>query len=371
MAKRDLNILIVAGEASGDAHAAKLVRAFRELRPQAHFFGAAGPKMRVAGVEAVVKADELSVVGVAEIGRALPMFLGALRRLNRAATQREPAIAILVDFPDFNLKLARSLKKKGIPVVYYISPQLWAWRQYRIKTIKKYVDLLITILPFEKGWYATRGVTNVEYVGNPLAREVFATVTREAFFTDHHLDQSRPLVALLPGSRDREISRILPDLLAAAALMPETQFVVAANREIGERHRLPPNVICVRDQTYNALAASDAAVVTSGTATLEAGILGTPMVIVYKTSKLNYALLEPMIEVPHYGLVNLIAGRRVAQELIQRDLTPDRVKGELIKLLEPEMNQRKRAELKAAADMLGQGGASRRAAEAIVKLVQP
>jgi lipid-A-disaccharide synthase len=371
--------MIVAGEASGDAHAARLVRRLRELHPGATFFGSAGPMMREEGVDAVVHADEMSVVGIAELGRALPMFVSAMRKLNREAERRKPDVAILVDFPEFNLKLARSLKARGIKVVYYISPQLWAWRKYRISVIRKYVDLLITILPFEKDWYAHHGVEHVEYVGHPLANEVHATRTRKEFCRDHGLDASRKIVALLPGSRRKEISRIVPTLIGSAELLrdkvKDVQFVIPLSHEkhlpsvkkAVDESGLPALVVV--GETFDAVAAADAAAVTSGTATLETGILGTPMVIVYKTSAMNYKLLEPMIDVPHYGLINLIAEERLATELIQSDLTPERLSDELQKLLEPKANARMREELAATAAKLGKGGASKRAAQAILQLL--
>ena len=224
--------MIVAGEASGDAHAAKLVRALREREPETEFcfFGAAGPKFREVGVDAVVQSDDLSVVGVAEIGRALPMFLRASKDLKNAAAREKPNAVVLVDFPDFNLKLAKALKKQGLLIVYYISPQLWAWRKYRISTIRKYVDLLISILPFEKEWYAKRGVYNVEYVGHPLANEVRANRTKAEFCSDNSLDGSKTIIALLPGSRRKEIERILPVMVETAsdvaAMDPNVQFLV-------------------------------------------------------------------------------------------------------------------------------------------------
>ncbi len=377
MAASDLKILIVAGEASGDTHAAKLVRALAEANSgrKPAFFGSAGPKMRDAGVEAVVRADELSVVGLVEILGALPMFLKALARIKAAAKDRKPDVAILVDFPDFNLRLARYLKRLGIPVVYYISPQLWAWRQSRIKIIEKYVDLLITILPFEKAWYDRRGVTHVEYVGSPLAREVHPTRSKEEFCAAHGLDPTRPIVALLPGSRGKEISRVWPVMLAAIAEMKLTrddvQFIVAAaqgtERLIGIQRQA---VLLVEGETYDALNAADTAAVTSGTATLEAGMIGTPMVVVYKTSPLNYALFEPMIDVPHYGLINLIAETRLATELIQHEFTGETLSAEVLRLLQPDVNAAMRDELRKTADKLGHGGASKRAAEAIMQLIR-
>ncbi len=376
-------VMIVAGEASGDAHAAKLVCAIREALPAVRFefFGAAGPKMRGAGVEAIVESDSLAIVGLAEIGRALPMFLKAKSDLKRAASARKPDIVILVDFPDFNLKLAKSLKKLGFLVVYYISPQLWAWRKYRISSIRKYVDLLITILPFEKEWYSKRGVEHVEYVGNPLANKVRSSRPRGEFCSDHGLDPSRPLVALLPGSRHKEIERILPMMLDAAAELtvkvPKAQFLIAAGSTRARQDIktiLANRVIehpfkVVEQETYDALNASDVAAVTSGTATLEAGIVGTPMAIVYKSSAINYALLRPLISVEHFGLINLIAGERVATELIQGELTPKSLAAELFRLLEPVANAEMRSKLQKATDKLGAGGASKRAAEVILKLI--
>lgn len=374
-----LKILIVAGEDSGDRHAAKLVKALREAVPEVnlYFFGSAGPKMRDAGVEAIVEADGLSIVGLAEIGRALPMFLRVMKKLRAAAESKKPDVAVLVDFPDFNLKLAKHLRKLRIKVVYYISPQLWAWRKYRLSTIRKHVDLMITILPFEKAWYREHGVNTVEYVGSPLAREVHADRTKDEFCRYHNLDPSKPIIALLPGSRQKEIARILPVMLEAASdkLLERTQFVLALATEthveyVKRTFNLPEDKLCVvHGETYDALNASDAATVTSGTATLEAGIIGTPMVIVYKTSAINYKLLEPLIDVPHYGLINLIAGKRLAKELIQDEFTARTTANELRRLLESETNKKMRSDLKHAAEKLGHGGASKRAAEAIIRML--
>lgn len=371
-----IKIMIVAGEDSGDGHAAKLVRSLLDARPEVNFefFGSAGPKMRAAGVKATVEADGLSIVGLAEIGRALPMFLRVMKKLRTAAADKDPDAAILVDFPDFNLKLAKHLKRLGIKVVYYISPQLWAWRKYRISTVKKYVDLMLTILPFEKDWYREHGVYTVEYVGSPLAREVHADRAKDEFCRDHNLDPSRSIIALLPGSRRKEIARILPVMLDAIRhkRLSSAQFVLALATEkhvefVKEAFEIESNVNIVHAETYDALNAADAAAVTSGTATLEAGIIGTPMVIVYKTSAVNYKLLEPLIDVPHYGLINLIAGKRLAKELIQDDLTPQTLAVEMARLLEDDVNTVMRAELKIATDKLGHGGASKRAAEAILR----
>jgi lipid-A-disaccharide synthase len=383
--KDHLNIMIVAGEASGDSHAARLVNAIeRQHNNPVNFFGSAGPKMRDSGVEAIVRADELSVMGLAEIGSALPMFYRAFRTLKDEATKRKPDVAVLVDFPDFNLRLAKKLKKRGIKVVYYISPQLWAWRSYRIKTVKKYVDLMLTILPFERDWYLANGVEHVEYVGNPLVREVHASVSREAYRAANGISGDEPLIALLPGSRRTEIHRILPDMVNAAKLLagerPQTKFVIAsAAHVISEQivamlHELDPekqlDLRLVEGETYDVLNACDAAAIASGTATLEAGILNVPMAVVYKTSSTNYRLLEPLINAEHYALVNLLARRRIVAELIQNDFTPQKLADELERLLQPSVNRQIRTELKKAASQLGEGGASKRAAEFILELLR-
>lgn len=377
MSQNSEQILIVAGEASGDGHAAKLVRAMNEAAADRDltFFGSAGPKMREAGIEPIVKADELAIVGLLEIGRALPMFYSVYRKLLESAEKRQAKLAILVDFPDFNMKLAKALKRRGIKVVYYISPQIWAWRKYRIKTIRDHVDLLISILPFEKDWYAREGVEHVEYVGSPLAMEVHADTDKNEFCANHGIDPAKPIVSLLPGSRGAEIRRIFPELIRTGMLMhktrPDVQFVVAMPKGKSADVAIPGDgrFFLIEGETYDALNASDAAAITSGTATLEAGVIGTPMAIVYKTSSINYKLLRPLIEVEHFGLINLIAGKRIANELIQNDFTPETLSSELFRLLDPAINAEVREQLREAVDKLGRGGASKRAAEAILKLL--
>jgi lipid-A-disaccharide synthase len=379
--------MIIAGEPSGDAHAAALVRALREAAPESQMevFGATGPLMRAAGVHSVIQSDDLSILGLFEIGRALPRFWQAFKTLKQAAIERNPEAVILVDWPDFNLRLAHSLHRRGLRVIYYISPQLWAWRSYRFKTIKRDVDLLLTILPFERDWYAKRGVTQVEFVGHPLAGEVEARYGREDFCRFHDLDPARPIISLVPGSRRRELHRILPPMLDAAALIsvsrPDVQFVVvvAPSRSTKEAREtiaartvaatLPEALRIVDHETREALAASDAAAVASGTVTLEAALLGTPMVIVYKESAINWHILGRLISTEHYGLVNLIAGERIVTELMQNELNGERLAAELMLLLDDQRNQNLRNRLHDVAHQLGEGGASRRAAERILAAV--
>jgi lipid-A-disaccharide synthase len=381
--------MIVAGEESGDAHAAALVGALRERAPQAsfEFFGATGGQLRAAGVESVVRDEDLAITGLLEIARSLPRFIEAYRSLKRAAVERRPDAVVLVDWPDFNLALARALRRRGLRVIYYISPQLWAWRAYRVRQVRRDVDLLLTILPFESEWYEGRGVSHVEFVGHPFAGVVRPRYAREEFCARHGLDPVRPIIALLPGSRRKEFERLLPLMLDASARLsrgrPETQFVVAlaSRRSEAEVERIvnvsgpsgsPPsqNLRVTREETREALAASDAAAVCSGTATLEAALLGTPLVVVYKESALNWHTLGRLIRVEHYGLVNLIAGERVAPELMQDELTGESLARELLTLLDPEHNASVRARLRTAAARLGEGQASLRAADAVLRAVR-
>jgi lipid-A-disaccharide synthase len=367
--------MIVAGEPSGDAHAAALVSALRE-RVDLDLFGATGPLMRDAGVETVVNSDELAIMGIVEVGRVFSKFIKAFRQLKAAAIERSPAAVVLVDWPEFNLRLASSLHRRGLKVIYYISPQLWAWRPRRVNNVKRDVDLLLSILPFESEWYRAHGVEHVEFVGNPLAGEVKARFGREEFCRRNDLDPGRPVVSFLPGSRIKELQRILPPMIDAIEQLrsarPDAQsiVVVAPSRTVAEiREIASAGVKLVERQTREALAASDASAIASGTATLEAALLETPMVVVYKESPINWHTLGRLITVPHYGLVNLVAGKEIAKELMQDDLTGENVANELLKLLEPEPNKAMRESLRDVAHKLGDPGASSRAADVILRFL--
>lgn len=377
--------MIVAGEPSGDAHSASLVRSLREAEPhsQFDFFGSTGPQMRESGVETIVRADDLAIMGILEVGRVLPKFWRAYRALKNAALERKPDAVILVDWPEFNLRLARSLHRNGLRVIYYISPQVWAWRSYRTRSIQRDIDLLLCILPFEPEWYEKRGVMNTKFVGHPLTGEIHPRYGREEFCARHSMDSLRPIIALLPGSRHRETERILPPMLDAASAIhrvhPEIQFVLAlaANRPIAEaeamitnRKDLTGNLQIVQGETREALVAASVAAVASGTATLEAAIIGTPFVMVYKESSVNWHTLGRLITAEHYGLVNLIAGERLVTELMQDDLTGARLSDELIALLDNDRNEIMRARLHEVTLRLGTGDASPRAADAILSKLQ-
>ena len=378
--------MLVAGEASGDAHGASLVHALRDASPtlEFEFFGATGAQMRAAGVESIVDTDKLSIMGLWEVGTAFPKFLRAFRDLKRAAIEHRPHAVVLIDWPEFNLRLARWLHRRGIRVIYFVSPQVWAWRSYRAGSIGRNVDLLLSILPFEKDWYAARGMTDVEYVGHPLVGNVKPSYDKAEFCAKHNLDPSQPIISLLPGSRHKEFIRILPPMLDAVAIIsstrPNIQFVlvIAANRDPREAQQIisqrepslrAANLRVIHHHTREALASSDAAAIASGTATLEAALLGTPMVIVYKESPINWHLLGRLIQVEHYGLVNLVAGREVVTELMQNDLTGEQLARELFTLLDPERNQTIRNELHEVTAKLGEHGASHRAAESILKFL--
>lgn len=353
--KSPIQIMIVVGEASGDAHAGHLVEALRKNNPETtfKFFGSTGQHLRDLGVETIIKADELAITGLLEIGKALPMFWGVFQKLKKAAIERKPDAVILVDFPDFNMKLAKSLKKRGLKVIYYVSPQLWAWRSYRIKTIEKYVDLLLAILPFEKKWYLERGVEHVEFVGHPMVGEVSPKLSKTEFCRKHDLDENKPIVALLAGSRRKEVKWILPPILDAVEILhrkkPEIQFVLAVaptrKREdlekiVAESKAELPKITIVQNETREAVSSADAAIVASGTATLETGLLNTPMVIVYKVSAHNWHTLRHLVNVPHYGLINLIAEERLAKELIQHDCNGELIAEEILRLLKPVVNKK-------------------------------
>jgi lipid-A-disaccharide synthase len=376
-------LMIVAGEASGDKHGAKLVSALRALRPgmRFEFFGAGGDEMRQAGVETLVDAREVAIMGALEVARAMPKFLRVFRRLSDAANQRRPRLVVLIDWPEFNLRLAGRLKRDGHRVVYYISPQIWAWRSYRVHAVKRYVEKMLVILPFEKDYYERAGV-EVDYVGHPLLDSVRVTATREDFLARHGLDPSNPVVALLPGSRHSEMKYILPPMVEAARLLnrshPHFQFILPLARtfepnaiaaQIGQIGSAKLRVI--EHDTYNAVAASDLAVVASGTATLETAIIGSPLIVVYRASQLNWRIFRPLINTPFVGMPNLIAGKEIAPELLQDDLNGEILAKLIVEFLsDPARLRRSRHDLAEVRKKLGEANASGRAAGRILDLIE-
>lgn len=372
-----LRLMIVAGEASGDKHAARLVSALRESTPgqEWEIFGAGGDEMRAAGVETLVDAREVAVMGILEVTAVIGKFLSAFRRLRRAARDRKPHLILLVDWPEFNLRLARRLKRDGHRVIYYISPQIWAWRGHRVHAIKRDIERMLVILPFEREYYAERGVS-VDYVGHPLLDSVSVTRSREQVCSRYDLLPEKPIVALLPGSRNSELRHILPPMFDAVTRGgPGVQFVIplastVARHQIAGQAGFPAGVRIIESETYNILAAADLAVVASGTATLETAIIGTPMIVVYRASPLNWRIFHPMISTPLVGLPNLIAGKQIVPELLQDQMTGERLAAEIETLLSDRgARERQRSELRVVTEHLGEKHASYRAAVRVRELI--
>jgi len=374
-------ILVVTGEASGDAHAAELVAALQARRPDLRFFGMGGSKLAARGVELLFGAHEVSVMGITEVLPKIPRILQVLKGIAAAAAERRPACAILVDIPDFNLRLAAKLKALGVPVAYYVSPMIWAWRRGRVKTIRKLVDRMLCILPFEEDFYRDSGV-NARYVGSPVVEQVPAPSSAADFRQRLGLSTDAPTLALLPGSRMSEIRRLLPDMVSAAkqlaAERPGLQIVVPIaptipREEVTSRFEgsgLSPRLIDGR--APEVVGASDAAIVASGTAVLEAGLMQRPLVVVYRVSLVTYLVGRLMLKVAHVALVNLLAGRRLVPELLQGEMTPERIASEVRRVWEPGPPREEMIRgLEEVRGRLGGPGAAERAAEAVLELLPP
>ena len=435
-------LMMVAGERSGDVYGARLAKALEQRLREVEIFGCGGEAMRHAGVETVADARCFAMVGITEVVSGLPQAYRAFHALLDEADRRRPRLAILIDSPSLNIRLAKQLKGRGITVAYFVSPQIWAWKRWRLGQLKARIDKMLCIFDFEEEIYKRAGIP-VEYVGHPLVDTVEASLTREAFFAQAGLDPGTPTVALLPGSREIEVSLILPTLLRAAAQLAQArpiQFVIAAAptidpawleskflkrqparatlREMAKealrhavvdpvrlaRHRVKTSagvpdasagalpsldaawwqpepqkpvvsgatVRTVPHSTYDALRHSDVAVVASGTATVEAALLERPMVVVYRVAPLTGFFARFMVSVPHYSMVNLLAGKAVVPELIQSDFTAERVSAEVGSLLDrPEAREAMTHELRALKSRLGSRGAIERAADAVVRMIEP
>ncbi|AKQ65263.1 Lipid-A-disaccharide synthase [Myxococcus hansupus] len=374
-------ILVVAGEASGDTHAAELVAALRSRRPDLTFFGMGGARLASQGVELLFDAREVSVMGITEVLPRIPRILQILKGLAGAAADRKPDVAILVDIPDFNLRLAKKLKALGVPVAYYVSPMIWAWRRGRVRTIKRLVDRMLCILPFEEDFYREAGVS-ARYVGSPVLEQMPAPQTAATFRERLGLATDAPTLALLPGSRMSEIRRLLPDMVEAAkrlaAERPGLQVVVPVAPTIDrvevtsrfEGSGLTP--ILVEGRAPEVVGASDTAVVASGTAVLEAGLMQRPLVVVYRVSRITYWVGRLMLKVAFVSLINLLAGRKVVPELLQDDMSPDRIAEEVRRVWIPGAPREEM--LQGLAEMrgrLGETGAAARAAESVLELLPP
>jgi lipid-A-disaccharide synthase len=372
------SLMIVAGERSGDLYGAELALALHARLGDPQLFGCGGEAMRRAGVDTVVDAHQLTMIGITEVVGGLPRAYRAFHALLEEVDKRQPQLAVLIDFPDFNLRLAKQLKKRGIRVVYFVSPQVWAWRKGRLRQLKARIDKMLCIFHFEEAIYRQAGIP-VEYVGHPLVDLVRPRMTREQFLSEIGLEPATATVALLPGSREKEVSSILPTMLEAASrisLTHKVQFVVAVaptldaewlGRDLLERYAGRATVRTVTHATYDALEHCDIAILASGTATLEAALRGRPMVVVYRVSLLTWLLGRALIHVPFYCMVNILAGKLLVPELIQSDFTAVKVASRVEYLLDhPQAREEMAQELRALKDHLGPGGAIGRAAEAVI-----
>jgi len=376
------HIFIIAGETSGDMHAASLIEELKGLDSSLIFSGLGGPKMKAVGVDVYEDLTKIAVVGFWEVLKHYQDFKKAFDLILSKINEIKPGAVILVDYPGFNLRLAAVVKKKypDIKIIYYISPQVWAWKANRVKLIKRCVDKMLVLFQFEKDFYARFGM-DVNFVGHPLVDEIKVSTSRKEFLEALGLEEHKLTIALLPGSRAKEVEALLPLMLEAAQLLNKelarVQFFVVRAPSIDKNFidkylekfsHLP--IKTIEDQHYDAIHASDAVLVASGTATLETAILQTPMVVIYKTSFLTWLLVKLFIKIPYIGLVNVVAGKRVVAECLQYGATPKNILHELKNILLNEARVESiKKELKKVKESLGSSGASRRAAQEILNYV--
>jgi lipid-A-disaccharide synthase len=332
-----VRILISAGEASGEIYGAQLIETLRQRDSSLEFFGVGGERMRAAGCDTVVDAKDLAVVGISEILSHLPKIYGRFRKLIAESDKRKPNLAIVIDSPAFNWRVARQMHKRGIPVVYYVCPQFWAWRQGRVRLLRKYVTKALVIFPFEEQFYCDRGV-DATFVGHPLADLPLPTIDRADYATQNKLDPAKPWITLMPGSRVKEVRMNLPTILESATKLGwgyEFLLPVAPTLDRGFLESLIGRPLPIRlvTEALPALAHSRAGIIASGTATVEAAMMGTPFVMVYRVSPLTYLLGRPRVKVSHFAMVNLIAGEEVVPELVQHDFTAEKVVARLSEIL--------------------------------------
>jgi len=371
-------ILVSAGEASGDLYASLVVQELRRILPDAEFFGCTGPRLRAAGVRTIVDSADLAVVGLIEVVAHIPRIYGEFRKLLRAARAERPVLAILTDSPDFHLRVARKLHREGVPVVYLVAPQAWAWRRGRVRQMRRTIRRLLCIFPFEEAFFRGYGVP-ATYIGHPLAGLVHPALSREEFFKKHRLAAERPLIAVLPGSRRGEAARHIPALLDAVDRIYREQavnVVLPASATTGvaffqERMGNSP-IRVIEGESWDAMAHSDLALAASGTVTVEAALLGTPMVTFYKVTGVSWLAGKFLVDIPFYSMVNLIAGRAVVPELMQNQMTGENLAREALRLLH---GGREREEMKAGLaevkeKLAGRTGAPARAALAIQEILE-
>ena len=371
-------VLMIAGEASGDLHGSAVVRALKVLSPSVDVAGVGGDRMRREGMELVRDIADLGFMGFVEVLRNLGTIRDLKRMLIGELERRRPDVVVLIDYPGFNLRFAREAKSRGIPVLYYISPQVWAWHRGRVKKMRSLVDRMKVVFPFEVEIYRKEGI-DVEFVGHPLAEHIGTSCTRAEFFRRNGLDPSKKLLGLFPGSRRQEIERILPVISRAADLLctgRELQVAIGVAPNLGKEFvgrftGAGSRAVMVEDGTYDLMAYADAAIVTSGTATLEAGWFGTPMAVVYRTSPLTYCIGRLLVDIRSIGLVNIVAGKSIVPEFIQGAMTAGKLSEAVGRFLDDEsLAASVRRELSVIRERLGGPGASERVARAILSLAE-
>jgi len=376
-----LKILVSAGETSGDLYAAALVQALARRLPGAEFFGCTGPRMRKTGVRTVVDSASLNVVGLVEVVAHIPRIYKEFRKLAAAAERERPSLAILTDSPDFHLRLAAKLRGMGIPVVYLVAPQVWAWRKSRIHSMRRNISRLLCIFPFEEEYFGTRGVA-ADYIGHPLTHMVRPSMSREEFYKKHRLTPGRPLVTLLPGSRPGEIAghlRVLPGAVDRLNAGTAANFVLATppglRVSLGKAFFEEPigglPIQHIEGETWDAIAHADLALAASGTVTIEAAILGTPMIAYYKVAPLSWWIGRRLVDVPFLSMVNLVAGRRIVPELIQDEVSGPSLAVAAAKLLaDGAARERMRMDLaEVAAKLASAGDPMERAADLVAGML--
>jgi len=381
-------IFISAGEASGEHYGALLIAALKkqlaETAQTASFFGMGGERMAAAGLECVVRAEEMAVMGLTEVVLHLPRIWREYRKLKKSIRDRRPSVAVLIDFPEIHFRLAMELHRLGVPVIFFVSPQLWAWKKKRIRLVQKYIDKMLVIFPFEEAFYRERGV-QAEFVGHPLAELAVPLVSRSEFAAENGLDPAKTWIGLLPGSRPKEIRDHLPTILQAAQKLPGSfEFIVplaptlnaAQRKEVQQIVEIHGQGLSLRlvDDARAALLHARASVVASGTATVEAALIGNPFVVVYRVSALTYAIAKRVVEVPHVAMANLIAGKRIVPELIQSDFMAEKIFQEIERLLpDGAPRQSMMEELARVKGLLGKqsaGGAIDRVAEITLEILR-
>ncbi len=373
------SVVIIAGEASADLHGSNLVKAMKRLNSGIHFTGIGGEKMEQAGVRILIPSSEMAVVGLTEIFSKLRTIFNASKDIKSILKKDRPDLLILIDYPDFNIHIAGTAKRIGIPVLYYISPQVWAWRSGRIRKIARRIDRMAVILPFEKDYYRNRPI-KVDYVGHPLLDECPSDFNRKKVLSRVGMDHAHPIVGLLPGSRKEEILNLLPAMVDAAEILskqyPALQCILPLAPGLDQTFVQPfiddskTAIRLFRGNIYDALSVCDIALVTSGTATLETAIMGVPMIIVYKVSPISYWIGRMVIKVSHAGLVNLVGGEEVVPELLQNEVTPDKLADEAMILLgNAEIKENMIKKLNFIKEKLGKGGASEKTAKIALKMM--